>query len=91
MFHLVKIRKSERIDQSGCYLALNGNQLSIRAHIDPADSYADIGSYGVSNSAFLTLNSGDTVRLEACVGGSNPASTLDSQSSFSGLRVTSFD
>lgn len=83
-FHLVKKRSSDRIDLCGCYLAKNGGTVGVKAWIDPGDQTADLGSYGVSNSVFLELNEGDTVMLFRCSGGSNAASNLDSQSSFSG-------
>ncbi|WAR23583.1 CAPR2-like protein [Mya arenaria] len=87
IFHLVKLRSSTRVDLCQCTLGKNSASTGIIAKIDPEDPTssggADIGSYGVSNSAFIKLVTGDTVGLMSC----SSASTFDPQSSFSGLLI----
>jgi len=87
IFHLVKKRASPRIDQCSCTLFKNGSSTGLKAHIDPEDPSgsggADIGSYGVSNSGYLVLETGNTVSLEGC----HEPGRFDDQSSFSGYLV----
>ena len=88
IFHLVKKRATPRIDGCSCVLYKNGASTGLKAVIDPEDPSgsggADIGSYGVSNSGYLILETGNTVSLESCTS----PSTFDLQSSFSGYLVT---
>ncbi|KAH3809651.1 hypothetical protein DPMN_138026, partial [Dreissena polymorpha] len=89
-FHLVKMRAEPRVDRCGCSLGKNAVSVGIHASIDPqdpgADPGADIGSYGVSNGAYIILFRGDTVKLVDC----SSSNTFESWSSFSGVLLKAY-
>ncbi|XP_060585916.1 A disintegrin and metalloproteinase with thrombospondin motifs adt-1-like isoform X4 [Ruditapes philippinarum] len=80
---LVKKRESSRVDFVQCLLYKNRQSL-INIVVDPTDDDTDKGHAAISQSIVINLDVGDTVYLTGCT---NPSTTMESWSSFTGFLL----